>query len=70
MNNRIHYSFWQHLKHAVVVGVGLGLVIKSLFVLAGYGTPLTTSMAVIYGAILLVYVPGIPYYIYKTYYKE
>lgn len=70
MDNKISYTFWQHVKHVIVVGVGMALVIKSVFVLAGCGTPLTPLRAVVFGGLLLLYVPGIPYYVYKTYIKE
>lgn len=70
MNNKITYHFWQHVKHVLIIGVGVALVIKSVFVLAGHGTPLTPFRAIIYGSLLLLYVPGIPWYVYKTYIKE
>lgn len=70
MDNKITYAFWQHVNHALVVGVGVALVIKSIFVLAGCGAPLTPLRVIVYISILLAYVPGIPWYVHKAFFKE
>lgn len=71
MNNKISYTFWQHVNHAVVIGAGLAFIVKSIFVLSGCGTvPLTPFRVILYGGFILLFVPYIPYYVYKTYIKE
>ena len=62
-------KFQYHLYSIGMIAFGIAMLAKSIYKLLGYGTPPHPATMVVYAVGVVFWVIGIPYIIYRRYFK-